>query len=134
MLSERHTNKKGFTLLACAVCAVALLGTAGLAVDVGRMYITKNEAQSYADAAAVSGQVLRPPTVFPYSPIAHQINCNTPVGSLLGIPTLPAGMDLGNPLGCDATNNFGLQVGRQYDLKWPANPVVADGVIVKLGD
>src|SRR5436309_3199886 len=54
MLPQRHSRERGFTLLASAVCAVALFGAAGLAIDVGRMYITKNEAQSYADAAAVS--------------------------------------------------------------------------------
>src|SRR5436190_18432280 len=54
MLSRRPSGKRGFTLFASAVCAVALFGAAGLAVDMGRMYITKNEAQSYADAAAVS--------------------------------------------------------------------------------
>src|SRR5947207_2932220 len=47
-------RKRGFTLLATAVCTVALFAVAGLAVDIGRMYITKNEAQSYSDAAAVS--------------------------------------------------------------------------------
>jgi hypothetical protein len=33
---------------------VFLLGVAGLAVDVGRMYITKNEAQAYVDSASLS--------------------------------------------------------------------------------
>src|SRR4051794_37420217 len=54
MLPQRYSRERGFTLLASAVCAAALFGAAGLAVDIGRMYITKNEAQSYADAAAVS--------------------------------------------------------------------------------
>jgi Flp pilus assembly protein TadG len=35
------------------VCAVVLFGMAGLAIDLGRMYITKNEAQSFADSAAL---------------------------------------------------------------------------------
>jgi hypothetical protein len=33
---------------------VFLLGVAGLAVDIGRMYITKNEAQAYVDSASLS--------------------------------------------------------------------------------
>src|SRR6266576_5460096 len=53
-LSRRPSSEQGFTLLASAVCVVSLIAAAGLAVDMGRMYITKNEAQSYADAAAVS--------------------------------------------------------------------------------
>ena len=49
----RHRQESGFTLLAMAVCAVVLCGMAGLAIDVGRMYITKNEAQTYADSASL---------------------------------------------------------------------------------
>ena len=46
-------GEKGFVLVACMVCAVVLFGMAGLAIDLGRMYITKNEAQSFADSAAL---------------------------------------------------------------------------------
>ena len=53
-IAHKHSRERGFTLVASAICVVALFGAAGLAVDIGRMYITKNEAQSYADAAAVS--------------------------------------------------------------------------------
>ena len=47
------TSEKGFVLVACMVCAVVLFGMAGLAMDIGRLYITKNEAQSFADSAAL---------------------------------------------------------------------------------
>src|SRR5260370_35731480 len=47
------SSEKGFVLIACVVCAVVLFGMAGLAMDLGRMYITKNEAQSFADSAAL---------------------------------------------------------------------------------
>src|SRR5262249_23249215 len=43
----------GFALLASVVTAVALFGMAGMAVDLGRMYIARNEAQTYADSAAL---------------------------------------------------------------------------------
>ena len=46
-------GQRGFTLLAVTIAALAIFGMAGLAFDVGRMYITKNEAQSYADSAAL---------------------------------------------------------------------------------
>lgn len=36
---------------------VALLGTVGLAVDVGRMYIVKNESQSFVDSIALTATV-----------------------------------------------------------------------------
>src|SRR5947209_16285457 len=52
-MEYRPTDRRGFTLVASATCAVMIFGMAGLAIDIGRMYITKNEAQSYADSAAL---------------------------------------------------------------------------------
>jgi Flp pilus assembly protein TadG len=45
---------RGFVLVTMAATSVVLLGALGLAVDIGRMYIAKNEAQSFADAAALA--------------------------------------------------------------------------------
>src|SRR5438876_9831010 len=50
---NRRAGQRGFTMLASAICGVMIFGMAGLAVDIGRMYITKNEAQSFADSAAL---------------------------------------------------------------------------------
>lgn len=52
-VAGRHPER-GFTLIATAVCLIALISVAGLAVDVGRTFITKNEAQAFVDAAALS--------------------------------------------------------------------------------
>lgn len=52
-MKTNNRREAGFTVLVTAVSAVCIFGMAGLAVDVGRMYITKNEAQSYADSAAL---------------------------------------------------------------------------------
>ena len=57
MVTHKRSSERGFTLLAAGICAVALFGAAGLAVDIGRMYITKNEAQTYSDAAAISAAI-----------------------------------------------------------------------------
>jgi len=46
-------SEEGFVLLSAAAALILLLGMCGLAVDVGRMYITKNETQAYADSAAL---------------------------------------------------------------------------------
>jgi Flp pilus assembly protein TadG len=46
-------NRKGFTLLAAVACAAIIFGATGLAVDIGRLYITKTEAQAFADSAAL---------------------------------------------------------------------------------
>src|SRR5437899_11778597 len=50
----RTTDRKGFTLIATGLCIASLLGMLGLAVDLGRVYITKNETQSYTDTAAMA--------------------------------------------------------------------------------
>jgi len=47
-------KNRGYILVALSLGMVFLLGMAGLAIDVGRMYITKSEAQSFADSAAFS--------------------------------------------------------------------------------
>lgn len=47
------SSERGYTLLATALALVGMIGMTGLAIDVGRMYVAKNEAQTYADAAAL---------------------------------------------------------------------------------
>jgi Flp pilus assembly protein TadG len=53
---ERRNRKqqRGFVLVLMAAASVVLFGCLGLAVDVGRMYVAKNEAQGYADAASLA--------------------------------------------------------------------------------
>jgi len=90
-------------------------------------------------ALAVAGQVLEPPTIFPYSPIAHQVNCDSWYSSLPA-GTLPAGLTGAGALGagtvCDPTGNWGFQIGQQYDLRWPTNPSLsaATGNVPCAGD
>ena len=45
--------RRGFTLLATGVCLVAMIGGLGLAADLGRLYIVRNELQAYLDGAAL---------------------------------------------------------------------------------
>jgi len=47
-------RERGFVMITMAVAAVALIGALGLAIDMGRMFIAKNETQGYCDAAALS--------------------------------------------------------------------------------
>ena len=47
-------RKRGFVLVTMAISAIALIGMLGLAVDVGRMFIAKNETQNYCDSAALA--------------------------------------------------------------------------------
>jgi Flp pilus assembly protein TadG len=54
MISIRVYRQRGFVLVMMGLTAFALFGIMGLAVDVGRMYIAKNEAQTFADAGAMA--------------------------------------------------------------------------------
>ena len=47
-------RKKGFVMIAAAFAVTSLAGITGLAVDLGRVYIVKNELQTYSDAAALA--------------------------------------------------------------------------------
>ncbi len=42
-------------MVALSFSLLFLLGSLGLAIDIGRMYIGKNEAQTFVDSATVSG-------------------------------------------------------------------------------
>lgn len=47
-------SEQGIFLITFAIWAVVLLGVAGVALDGGRLFINRNEAQTYADAAALA--------------------------------------------------------------------------------
>jgi hypothetical protein len=47
-------RERGFVLVTMAVCLVAMMAMLGLAVDLGRMYIVRNESQAYVDAASLT--------------------------------------------------------------------------------
>jgi Flp pilus assembly protein TadG len=52
---RNRRGRQGFVLVTMAVASIAIFGMLGLSVDMARMYVGKNEAQSYADAAALAG-------------------------------------------------------------------------------
>jgi Flp pilus assembly protein TadG len=51
---ERKVRDRGFVLVTMAVAAIALMGVLGLAVDLGHMFISKNETQAFCDSAALA--------------------------------------------------------------------------------
>src|SRR5579872_6378315 len=55
-MSAAHSGgrERGFVLITMAVAAIALIGVLGMSVDVGRMFIAKNETQNYCDSAALA--------------------------------------------------------------------------------
>jgi hypothetical protein len=52
---EKVRNQAGVSAVIIAICLTMLIGFTALAVDVGYMYVTKNELQNVADAAALAG-------------------------------------------------------------------------------
>lgn len=55
---RRRGQERGFVLVTMAVAAIALMGVLGLAVDLGHMFIAKNETQAYCDSAALAAALL----------------------------------------------------------------------------
>ncbi len=49
----QNRRRRGYVVLATAMGLVAMVGMLGLAVDLGRLFIVKSEAQAFADAAAI---------------------------------------------------------------------------------
>ncbi|HTC87503.1 MAG TPA: pilus assembly protein TadG-related protein [Bryobacteraceae bacterium] len=52
--SANPNSQKGFVLIVTAISMTLLLGLAGLAIDIGRMYVIRAELQSFTDAAALT--------------------------------------------------------------------------------
>jgi uncharacterized membrane protein len=51
---ERKRKQRGFSLLMIALTAAVTFGMFGLAFDLGRMFIVKNELQAFVDASAIA--------------------------------------------------------------------------------
>src|SRR6266404_1035331 len=54
MRPRRNRSESGYVLVTMAGTSFALLAGLGLAVDIGRMFIAKNETQAYCDSAAMA--------------------------------------------------------------------------------
>ena len=53
-LRARREREGGYILIIMGVAAVALFGALGMAVDIGRMFIVKNETQVFCDAGSMA--------------------------------------------------------------------------------
>jgi Flp pilus assembly protein TadG len=53
-MTYQKQNQRGSVMLVTAVSIFGLLGALGLAADLGRVYIVKNEAQAFADLAVLA--------------------------------------------------------------------------------
>jgi len=57
MPARRTRRERGFVLITMAIGAVVIFGAIGMAVDVGRAFVAKNETQVFCDAAALAATV-----------------------------------------------------------------------------
>jgi len=88
-ISTRRSRKQsGFALVTVAFSIVSLVGAVGLGVDIGRMYIAKNEAQLFADSAALAKAI---------APL-DTLRMTPPTDSLMPWPALPSVIRSGNLL------------------------------------
>src|SRR5260370_11525531 len=53
MRVAKTQREHGFVLITMAIVTIALIGALGMAVDVGRAFIAKNEVQTFCDAASM---------------------------------------------------------------------------------
>ena len=51
--TQSSNGRRGYAILATTAAIFVLIGMLGLAVDLGRLYIYKSEAQAFADAASI---------------------------------------------------------------------------------
>ena len=116
-------NRKGFTLIATGFCVVSLLGMLGLALDLGRVYIAKNETQSFTDTAALAAALTLNGTSFDPARNAvtnntkNQWNMNTTTYTNSGSTTFIT--EFAKPL---LANKL-----RPDPATWDANPATATG-------
>ena len=114
-------KRKGFTLIATGFCVVSLFGMLGLALDLGRVYITKNETQSFTDTAAIAAALALNPTSSdpPRSAVTgnttNRWNMATAIFTTAGATTIAT--EFAKPL---TTNNL-----RPDPSTWAINPATA---------
>ncbi len=107
----RRSSERGYTLVGLTISAIALMGILGVAVDIGRLYISKNETQVYADAAALAA--------------VTQLN-----GSLTGLAAArTAAAAAANSWNLNSTNatTGTLEFGTSSAGPWVANPANGTG-------
>lgn len=52
--SSRRLKQRGYVLFLMGAASIAVLGASGLALDMGRLYVNKQESQAFVDSAAIA--------------------------------------------------------------------------------
>lgn len=111
-VARSRRPRSGFVLIAAAVSTVVAIGCLGLAVDLGRMYIARSEAQAYADAAATDAAlqldgeatgILNALAVVARNQNRWELDTATFTGTTVRFATSAAGPWLANP---SPANNY----------------------------
>ncbi len=193
-MAKHRSRQDGYILFSVSAASIVLIGAVGLAVDLGRMYITKGEAQTFADSAALaavleldatSAGLDRARLAVTNNPNRNAFGTTQFTGTTVEFATAAAGPWLTNPgsavgyafarvnatvtvplyflsLAVNRTQtnviaaavagqvaktsfseglfpfspyahqpnsapDFGLITGKQYTLRWPANPKIGNG-------
>lgn len=118
-LAGELRSRNGFVLIVTCLSLVVLTGIAGVAVDVGRMYIGKNELQSFADAAAIAAALQLDGTTAGITRAQTAVS-NTATG------TNAIKWDMGTKTVSNISTTFGIGLGNNPDkpdpTSWTASP------------
>lgn len=108
-LPKRSIPQRGFSLLTIAATATVMFGMVGLAFDLGRMFIAKNELQTFADASALAACRLMDGTQTGIRN-AHSMAGTGPVGG-----TSSNGWNFGANTVSNVTDSYSTGFGGTYD-------------------
>lgn len=113
MLYRVKQRERGYALMTAAACSIGIIAMTGLSVDLGRMYIARNEAQTFADSAALTAAVQLDGTLAGLTRARSAVTANT------------NRWHLGTTVFSGTQTEFAtLQTG-----PWNANPASAAGVL-----
>jgi Flp pilus assembly protein TadG len=115
-------REKGYVLLTMATAAIALFGALGLAVDVGRLFIGKSEAQAFCDSAALAATMQ-------LNGMATGITAaQNAVSSSVNSWNLDS-TSVTNPRSGQSTATYSVDFGTSSTGPWSTNPGAATGYI-----
>jgi Flp pilus assembly protein TadG len=111
MRVAKTLRQRGFVLITMAIVTIALVGALGMAVDVGRAFIAKNEVQTFCDAASMAAVLMMDGTVTGIS------NAKTAVANTTN----------GWNMDTASVSNPTLDFGTSASGPWSTNPSPATG-------
>ncbi len=107
--SGRNGRTRGFSLLMIAITATVMFSVLGLAFDLGRVFIVKNELQAFVDASALASCRLMDGSQTGIQN-AHAMAIAGPLGS-----TTPNDWDFGSKSISNVTDTYATTYGATYD-------------------